>query len=348
MRTSMLRFGIVGAGEIAVASAEAVRDAPHAELAAIFDANSGLAEDLAARTGARAVGTLEDLLAAPDVDAVYVCLPHFLHRDAGRRAAAAGKHLFIEKPMGTTTADAEAIVRTCRDAGVACGVPLVVREAPAYRAARNVVASGAIGDVRGFRISYRGDKPDSYWTSGWSGRVAGDWRRSWEKAGGGVLLMNAIHDLDAILWITQLGVDWVRGAIETQEGLVEVEHTALAILGCSGGALGSIEGRSSVAGSEGPSGRWVNRIYGSVGQILLPTPWGEDALCVFTRTSGEWTDVVDDVPGNARMRSFESFARAVLEGREPPVTGQDCLRASRIVHAIYDAARRGSTVDVSA
>jgi UDP-N-acetyl-2-amino-2-deoxyglucuronate dehydrogenase len=342
----LLRFGFVGAGEIAVASAEAVRDASNASLVAVFDVRADLSDDLAARFGGRAVASVDELLADPEVDAVYICVPHFLHRDTAIRAAVAGRQVFIEKPMGVASADAEAIVDACRAHGVACGVAFIVRDAPAYHAARDIVVSDAIGDVTGFRITYRGEKPASYWTGGWSGRATGDWRMTWSKAGGGVLLMNAIHDLDAILWITGLDVEHVQGAIATTSGPGEVEDVGLAILSCARGALGSIEALAAVPGSDGPSARWINRIYGTQGQILLPTPWGEDGLALFTRRSGTWAEVAPERRGNARTLAFEAFAEAALAGAEPPVPGADGVRASRLVHAVYEAARRGTVVDV--
>jgi predicted dehydrogenase len=340
-----LRFGFVGAGEVAVASAEAVMEAPTARLVAVFDIRTDLAEDLAARFGGRTVPSLGDLLAAPDVDAVYVCLPHFLHRETAVRAAEAGRHVLVEKPMGLRAVDAEAIVAACREHRVACGVAFVVREAPAYRQARSIVGSGEIGEVTGFGITYRGDKPASYWTGGWSGRAIDDWRMTAAKAGGGVLLMNAIHDLDAILWITGLEVEQVQGAI-SRAGPAEVEDTALAVLSCVGGALGTIEALASVPGAEGPSLRWVNRIYGTQGQILLPTPWGEEGLALFTRRSGKWTEMVPERRGDARALAFEGFAQAVLGGIDPPVPGTDGVRASRLVHAVYEAARSRAVIEV--
>lgn len=341
-----LGFGFVGAGEVAVASAEAVTQTPHARLVAVFDVRPDLADDLAVRFGGRTERSLEDLLTAPGVDAAYIALPNFLHRDAAIRSAEAGKHILIEKPMGLVPADAEAIAAACENSGVACGVAFVAREAPAYRLARSIVTSGEIGDVTGFRITYRADKPESYWTGGWSGRAPDDWRMTAAKAGGGVLLMNAIHDLDAILWITELDVEQIRAAIVSTNGPAEVEDVALALLACSGGTFGSIEALASLPGAEGPSVRWVNRIYGTDGQILLPTPWGEDGLALFTRRSGAWTEVAPEGRGDARALAFGGFAEAVLAGAEPPVPGADGVRASRLVHGIYEAARRRSVLDL--
>jgi predicted dehydrogenase len=343
-----LRFGFVGAGEIAVESAIAVQDAPSASLVSVFDVDHRLAADLADRFGGRVTGSLDELLADPAVDAVYVCVPHHLHRETARAAAVAGKHVFVEKPMGVSVADADAIVAACAAHRVLCGVPFVVREAPAYAAARDLVASDAIGDVTGFRIAYRADKPPSYWTGGWSGRADGSWRMRWSTAGGGVLMMNAIHDLDAVLWITGLEIERVHGAISTGRGPGEVEDVALAILDGSGDALGSIEALGALPGGEGPGVRWINRIHGTDGQILLPSPWGRDGLALFRRADEAWTEVAPDPHrGEARSLSFDAFAKAVLAGDEPPVPGRDGVRASLLVHAIYDAARSNRAIDVA-
>jgi UDP-N-acetyl-2-amino-2-deoxyglucuronate dehydrogenase len=342
-----LRFGFVGAGEIAVASAEAVRDAEHASLVSVFDVEPALAADLVGRFGGRSAGSLEQLLADPMVDAVYVCVPHHLHREMAVRAAASGKHVLVEKPMGVSVDDAEAIVAACEASGVRCGVAFVVREAPAFAAAHRLVDAGEIGDVTGFRITYRGDKPASYWTGGWSGRATGDWRMHRSSAGGGVLIMNAIHDLDAIMWITGLEIERVHAASATTSGTGDVEDVALAILEASGGALGSVEALAALPGGEGPGVRWIDRIHGTDGQILLPTPWGEDEPALFRRATGEWTEVPSGMSGgDARARTFERFASAVLRGDEPPIPGRDGVRASRLVHAIYAAARSGGAVEV--
>jgi predicted dehydrogenase len=343
-----LRFGFVGAGEIGVESAAAVGEARSADLAAVFDVDTRLAGDLAGRFGGRVAGSLDELLSDPDVDVVYVCLPHHLHRETATRAAAAGKHVFVEKPMGVSVADAEAIVSACEASGVVCGVPFVAREAPAYAAAHDLVASGTIGEVMGFRISYRSDKPASYWTGGWSGRAASDWRMHWSTAGGGVLIMNSIHDLDAVLWISGLEIERVHGAIASAAGAPEVEDVALAILETAGPALGSIEALAAVPGGEGPDVRWINGIQGAEGQILLPSPWVVDGLALFRRSDAAWTEVPPDPRrSGARTLAFERFATAVLEGVEPPVPGRDGVRASRLVHAIYAAARSGGPVELA-
>lgn len=339
--SAQLRFGFIGAGEIAVASAEAIRGAQASALARVFDPQAALAAQLAATYGGRPAETIDALLADPDVDAVYICTPHMVHRELAERAAAAGKHLFIEKPLGVSPSDAAAIVAACRRHGVACGVPFVVRYAPAYSEARRLVQSGAIGRVTGFRITYRGDKPASYWSGGYSGRAQGDWRQGWATAGGGVLIMNTIHDLDALLWITGLAVEQAQGVFQNSGSPGEVEDVGLAILSCAGGALGSIEALAALPGGAGPTRLWVNRIYGGAGQIVLPSPWGADPLLYYTRAEGAWREIAFEEAEEARRLAFADYASALLAGRPAPIPGEAGLMAATVIHAIYESGRRG-------
>jgi len=341
-----LGFGFVGAGEIAVASAAALCGGRHAFIARIHDIREDLAQDLAARYGGQPADSVETLLVDPRVEAVYICVPHYLHRAVATAAADAGRHVFVEKPMGVSPDDAQAIVDACRRNGVACGVPFVARYAPAYREAQHLVHSGAIGEVTGFRLTYRGDKPDSYWYGGYSQRATSDWRQSWATAGGGVLIMNTIHDLDAILWITGLEVAQVQGVIANTSSPGEVEDYALAILSCSGGTLGSLEAISVLPGGQWPAHRAVNRIYGRHGQIVLPSPWSMDPLALFTRETGQWREIAPAPVADARQLAFDDFAMAVLSGSPIPVPGEAGLNASRVLHAAYDAARRGEGVAI--
>jgi predicted dehydrogenase len=341
-----LRFGFIGAGEVAVASAKAVGEASNTVLERVTDVRAELAADLAMTYGGRVADSIEELIADPAVDAVYVCAPHFLHRDISLQAANAGKHIFVEKPMGVTPSDASEIVDVCRRNGVACGVPFIVRYAPAYREAHRLVHSGAIGEITGFRLTYRADKGDAYWSSGHSGRIATDWRRTWDKAGGGVLIMNTIHDLDAVLWITGLDVEFVQGVMANTHSPAEVEDVGMALFTCSGGALGSLEAHSALAGGQGPGQRWINRVYGSEGQIVLPTPWSTDVLALFTRHAGQWQERTSTDAIDARRLAFEDFAAAVLAGKPVPIRGEAGLRASQLVHAVYNSARRGERLAV--
>ncbi|MCA1599071.1 MAG: Gfo/Idh/MocA family oxidoreductase, partial [Chloroflexi bacterium] len=113
----------------------------------VYDTRADLARDLTEKYGGKPAGSIEEVLADPAVEAVYICAPHFLHKELTVQAANAGKHVLIEKPLGVSPADAQAIVEACRRNDVACGVPFVVRYAPAYQEAHRLVQSGYHLDI---------------------------------------------------------------------------------------------------------------------------------------------------------------------------------------------------------
>ena len=114
----MSGFGIVGTGVIAALHAAAIRTLPGARLAAVTDVVPGAAGTFAAARGCAAEPGLDQLLARPDVDVVCVCVPSGLHAEIGVRAARAGKHLAVEKPVDVTLAAADRLIEAARAAGV--------------------------------------------------------------------------------------------------------------------------------------------------------------------------------------------------------------------------------------
>ena len=109
--SEQLRYGILGSGFMGRTHAEAIRHLPNASLSAV--ACGRRAEQLASEYGAALCASAEELIARDDVDAVIVATPQFVHAEQALAAAAAGKHLFIEKPMATTVADCDAILAAC-------------------------------------------------------------------------------------------------------------------------------------------------------------------------------------------------------------------------------------------
>src|SRR3954462_5367134 len=171
---SRLRIGLIGCGEIAVRTAAAIASSRHAEHVMVMDTRAELAQDLGATYGVPWTDRVDDLLANPTVEAVYIAVPHHLHATLTMQAAAAGKHILVEKPIATTLTDGEAMIAAARANDVWLSVNFHAQVDPVCQAAKSLVSQGAIGEVIGTRIVYRSDKPASYWTSGYSGRVATD------------------------------------------------------------------------------------------------------------------------------------------------------------------------------
>jgi predicted dehydrogenase len=226
----ILRFGLIGCGEIAAESAAGIRAATNAVIAFTMDPEIALARSLGADTGARTTTEVDELLASPEVDAVLIStphhLPHHLHAPLAIRAAQAGKHVLVEKPMATSVADARRMAAAAAEAGVVLSVAYPQRFDPKVRRAKSLVDEGAIGDVLSTRITFGQLRSEAYWTRGLTGRTVSDWRSRPETAGGGVLIMNACHILEFMFWLVGSDACEVTACTATLAQRVEVEDTS--------------------------------------------------------------------------------------------------------------------------
>jgi predicted dehydrogenase len=261
------------------------------------------------------------------------------------QAAEAGKHILVEKPIAITLTDADAMIAAARASGVWLSVNFHAQVDPLCQATKELVATGAIGQVVGTRIVYRGDKPASYWTSGYSGRVATDWRVRKATAGGGVLIMNAIHDLNTMRFITGLEVVRVYAEYGTYDTPVEVEDFIAVTYRYDNDAIGTIEAGSAIRG--GDPLHDVDRIYGTNGQILL----GE-SLQIYTTvaTAGlpanQWQElaVVPLTAEEQQTAMVDGFAGPIVLGEKPTVAAEDGLAVLTIVLAAYQSGAEGRPI----
>ncbi|MET8642428.1 Gfo/Idh/MocA family oxidoreductase [Streptomyces sp. NPDC004074] len=195
---STLGVAVVGFGWMGRVHTQAYVRVPHhfpqlslrPELVAVADDVPGRAEEAAGRYGfATAVRDWREIAADPRVHAVSIAAPNFLHREIGVAMAEAGKHIWIEKPVGLSAEDARAVAGAVAKAGVQGAVGFNYRSAPAVAAARELIASGDIGTVTHVRIRLLSDyaaHPEGALT----------WRYERERGGGGVLGDLASHGVD--------------------------------------------------------------------------------------------------------------------------------------------------------
>ncbi|HEY4025894.1 MAG TPA: Gfo/Idh/MocA family oxidoreductase, partial [Candidatus Dormibacteraeota bacterium] len=232
-------FGIIGCGVIAPFHARAVGELPNARLVAVADVIPERAGRLAAEFGAEAHTEVDALLARPDVDVVSVCVPSGLHAEIGVRAAAAGKHVVVEKPIDITLEAADRLIAACRDRGVTMTVISQNRFRPAVQRLRELIDAGRLGRLVVGDAVVKWYRSQDYYDSG-------DWRGTWALDGGGSLMNQGVHYTDLLQWM--MGpVDRVfaRCATATHER-IEVEDVAVALLHFASGAVGVLEASTAV------------------------------------------------------------------------------------------------------
>ncbi|HWD20327.1 MAG TPA: Gfo/Idh/MocA family oxidoreductase [Verrucomicrobiae bacterium] len=153
-----IKAGIIGTGFIGPAHVEAVRRLGFVEMSALCEANEALAATKAAQLGIpKSYGSVEALLADPEIDVVHNCTPNHLHFDISRKIMAADKHVISEKPLAMTTAESKQLVKLAAKSGVVNAIDFNYRYYPLVQEARDMVASGKLGDVFHANGSYTQD-----------------------------------------------------------------------------------------------------------------------------------------------------------------------------------------------
>jgi predicted dehydrogenase len=347
--SNKLRIGFIGCGEIAVVTAKATDECENAQVTYAMDVEKGLAKNLAEARGAKWTTDAGELIKSDEVDAVYICTPHFLHAPMAIKAARAGKNVLCEKPIATTLKDAEKMVVECRKAGVVLTIAFCERYRPSAIKARELIAKGMIGDFVGTYIALFGDKKDTYWTGGYSGRAKTDWRTKKKMAGGGILIMNAIHNIDLMRWMTGMEANRVMAQYATRATSVEVEDIISVSIRYKNGAIGSVYASSCSRGGRLPSFERGDCIYGTEGQICVSS-----ALHVWTRKrirgfkKEEWQEVeLKPLGKNARSTWIDDTANAIANGTDPPITGGDGFSALAIIAAAYKSGKKGKAVKIA-
>jgi predicted dehydrogenase len=331
-------FGIVGAGIIAAVHADAIALLPDARLVAVTDVADGAARDFAAARGCDAEPTLDDLLARRDVHVVCVCVPSGLHAEVGVRAAKAGKHLVVEKPVDVTLEAADRLLAAARQAGVTLTVMSQHRFDPGVTELKRLIDDGALGRLVLGEASTKWHRTQAYYD-------AAAWRGTWAMDGG-ALLNQGVHYVDLLRWCMGPAVE-VTAVCTTQAHDIEVEDTALAIVRFASGAVGTISATTAAY----PGFPQKLEITGTEGTVTV-----EDGQLVRTalRAAADAAPPPSTAQGAAadpaaldavvHAAQLADLLAAADEGREPAVSGQDGRNALEIVRAVYESSRTGRPV----
>lgn len=332
--TAPVGLGVIGCGWAASEIARVATDLPQLRIVAAMDADPARAADFAERTGATAYDSIDALLADPNVIACYVGLPHYLLAPTVDKALAAGRHVLCEKPLALDAAEARRLGDTAAARGLKLAVFFELRRAGTVELARRVLAEGAIGEPRLVRIRTVIDKPLSYWGS----PGALNWRARKAEAGGGVLLMNSVHQLDTLRYITGLEFTRVSGEVDTFTAPADVEDAVSATLRLSNDGLVNL---TAAAHSPGARGEETIEIDGTLGRLDLPPPFTGQQVRLYR--DGAW-QALDTPHTDSHALMLADFLAAVIDGRDVPAGALDAVAALAAVNGIYRSAAEGRSV----
>ena len=349
---TVLKVGIVGCGAISRNHLEAFAAAGGAEVTVVCDIDPDRARETAAQYGVpEAVGSVAELLAT-GVDIVSVCTPHPTHEEVVLAAAAAGVHVLCEKPVAVDLASAQRMTEACDAAGVQLGVLFQRRFWPAAQEMKQALTPGHLGEPVLGQCTVLLHRDPTYYS-------ATPWRGTWDSDGGGVLMTQAIHYIDLMVWMMGEPVE-VTGRIATFTHDIAVEDTAVATVTFASGALATITATTAADTSLGARVQ-VTASSGAT-RAILEYPEGTDGRAVLRAADGTVTTTPDypaDLVANADLRTINGaliphhtaqvadFVDAVRQGREPAVTGHDATRSLAVLLAVYESSRTGAPVRLS-
>lgn len=345
-----LGFAIVGCGMIARFHVRALQEIPGVRVAALVSRSDDSAHKLLAETQlppCPVFRSVEEAVKAPGVDAVVITTPSGAHREPALVAAAAGKHVVVEKPLEITGPRCQAIIDACDAAGVKLCTIFPSRFGHANLALKSAVEAGKFGRLTLGETTCKWWRTQQYYDEGgWKGTQALD--------GGGALMNQAIHNVDLLLWMMG-DATHVSGFTATlAHERIEVEDTAVAVIRFKSGALGVIQATTSVH----PGYPKTIAVHGDRGSVVIEQDdvlrWDFDPVTADdARVREQFAAKVGASGGSAdpkaishegHRRQLADFVDAIRENRVPKVDGREGKKAVDLICAIYESARTGRTV----
>ena len=338
------KVAILGAGFIANIHAESYRRfVPEAEIVAVYARDLQKAKAFAEEHHiSKWYDDITKITEDSNCEVIDICLPNFLHYEATIKAAAAGKHIIIEKPLSVTLEDADAMIDACKKAGVKLMYAEELCFAPKYERVRQMVNEGAIGDIYMLKQSEKHSGPHS----GWFYDV--------NCSGGGVLMDMGCHAIAWFRWMlknakaksvyaslsTVLHKERTKGE-DNSVVIVEFENGVTGVAENSWAKHGGMDDRSEVHGTGGVV--YADLFMGNASIAYSKSGYGY-ALEKADTTVGWTFPIFEEAFNQGYPHELKHFIECVQQNKEPLVTGDDGRAVLEIIYAAYASAREGKKI----
>jgi len=336
---SKIRFGLIGCGAAAASHAKAILSLPQAELVAVAGQSPERLAAFAETWGLEGYADYERLLLRGDLDAVGICTPSGSHGEISIRAAEAGKHVIVEKPIEVTLPKADEMISAFRSRGLRLGVISQHRFDPDVARLKALLESGELGRPVLASACVHWYRDQAYYDSG-------GWRGTWAGEGGGVLINQGIHTVDLLLHLLGPVAEVIGHTATMTHERMETEDTAAALLKFENGALGTMScttsafpgsaARLEIIGSRGSAlleGETLTRLYLNKGD-------GSPAVNAAEEQGRAGGDSAASANQEAFVRQYADFVEAIAEQRQPAISGEAAREALAFVLEVYRSSAR--------
>ncbi len=336
-----VRFGLIGTGNAAKIHAKAISKMENAKLVAVVGRNSQKAMAFSNEFQCDTSSSVDELLARKDIDAICITTPSGTHADIGIKAAKAGKHVVVEKPIDVTLKKADAFIKACEKQNVKLAVISQRRYSDGVQQIRRAIKSNKLGKIGFGGMQVRWYRSQEYYDSA-------QWRGTWELDGGGALINQSIHYVDLLQYLVG-PVEEVFGYCKTMAHKIEVEDLVVGSLKFKNGAIGLVE--STTAAYPGFFSR-VD-VYGDNGSAALVN---DEAELIITKGENilEKKDMGDkknstsgpEISYVLHEKQLRNFVDSILKGVELDVKGEDGRNALAIVEGLYTSCKEKKVIKI--
>lgn len=336
----MIRYAIVGCGHIAKKHASAIENANDCMLAAVCDTVEERMTEYIEQYGAKGYTDLDEMLKVAEIDVITICTPSGFHGDIAVKAAQAKKHIIVEKPIALTLEDTDRMILASKNNNVKLAVVHPNRFRPVMMELKKLMDSGFFGKLSHANCTVRWNRNQAYYDQApWRGTKALD---------GGVLMNQAIHNLDLLLWFMG-DIDQAFSMDATRLRNIEAEDISTGVVKFSNGALGVIEAATTIY----PKNLEESiSIFGEKGTVKVG---GANALYfekidIEGLNESETLELIEKMkqdpfgkPGHQWI--IEDMNESIKENRDPIVSGEEGRKALELVLALNKSAELNQPVN---
>lgn len=329
MSEATIGLGLVGLGWFGGVLADRANATGRSQVVSCFARSAEARAAFAEAKGCKAAESLEAMLEDPEVDAVLIATPHSTHPELIERASAAGRHIFVEKPLALTVADSLKAIAAAREAGVVLQIGHNRRRQPANRRIKAMLDAGELGTVMQLEGSHS--------APGALNPELVAWRRDPVECPAGGMTALGIHEVDTFNYLVG-PAKRVTAFSKQLVGLTDLDEATMAVIEFESGPLAYL-GTTYFA----PPVVTV-AAFGTDANV-----WNEqDGARLFVQRNGEAVRTEQDVETiDTVVDELEEFARCILDGTEPETGGPEGLEVAAVLEAIVQSAESGRAVELS-
>ncbi|WP_164214670.1 Gfo/Idh/MocA family oxidoreductase [Virgibacillus sp. YIM 98842] len=325
---SKLRAAVIGCGSIAKHRHLIEYDNnPNVEIAAVCDINAARVQDTAQRYRTKAYTNYEKLLKNENIDAVSVCLPNYLHASVSVAALNVGCHVLCEKPMATSSEEAEEMIRVASINNKKLMIGHNQRFVSSHKKARKLIEQGEVGKIYSFRTTFGHDGPDN-----WSADGTNSWFFNKDHAFIGAMGDLGVHKADLLRYLLGEEIIEVGAFVETSaKKNTDVDDNAVLILKTESGIIGTLAASWAYIAKEDNS----TIIYGE--NAILRLEDDPDYPLVVQYNNGETVNYElggiqsNEEGGQTTSHVIDHFVESILHDRKPLIDGEEGKKSLEII-----------------